>query len=134
MDWMWRTRHNKQGDEDKLWAPAAEIPKQLRPKLNQLMQYDWSNSTPYPGWVLAVEQGCSGWKCKLMTDEELRVYNTGTGKSRNPKSIKRANEVGRHPHSKNAEEEVAKRKQTDPSSASGDRQEQTRQDSTTSEK
>ena len=32
MDWMWRTRHNKLGDEDKRWAPAAEIPKHLRPK------------------------------------------------------------------------------------------------------
>ena len=38
MDWMWRTRHNKLGDEDKRWAPAAEIPKHLRPKLIQLMQ------------------------------------------------------------------------------------------------
>ena len=124
MDWMWRTRHNKQGDEDKLWAPAAEIPKQLRPKLNQLMQCDWSNSTPYPGWVLAVEQGCSGWKCKLMTDEELRVYNTGIGKSRNPKSIKRANEVvfASVLRAENAEAEIARRRLSEPSSSSGVRQ------------
>ena len=124
MDWMWRTRHNKQGDEDKRWAPAAEIPKQLRPKLNQLMQYDWSNLTPYPGWVLAVEQGCSGWKCKLMTDEELRVYNTGIGKSRNPKSIKRANEVvfASVLRAENAEAEMARRRLSEPSSSSGVRQ------------
>ena len=105
MDWVWRTRHNKQGGEDKQWAPVAEIPKQLRPKLNQLMQYDWSNLNPYPGWALAVDQGCAGWKCKLMTDEEIKVYNTGTGKSQNPKSIKRSNAAGPHPHSKNTETE-----------------------------
>ena len=90
---MWRTRRSRQGDEDKKWAPAAEIPKQLRPKLNQIMQYDWPNLTPYPGWVLAVGQGCSGWKCKLMTEKELKAYETDVGKNKNPKSQKRANEV-----------------------------------------
>ena len=93
MDWMWRTRRSRQGDEDKKWAPAAEIPKQLRPKLNQILQYDWPNLTPYPGWVLAVGQGCSGWKCKLMTEKELKAYENDEGKNKNPKSQKRANEV-----------------------------------------
>ena len=116
MDWMWRTRHNKQAGEDKRWAPVAEIPRQLRPKLNQLMQYDWSNLNPYPGWALAVDQGCAGWKCKLMTDEEIKVYNTGTGKSQNPKSIKRSNAAGPRPHSKNAKNEPG---EGEPSSSSG---------------
>ena len=54
IDWMWRTRRNRQGNEDKKWTPAAEIPRQLRPKLNQILQYDWPNMSPYPGWVLAI--------------------------------------------------------------------------------
>ena len=74
VDWMWRTRRDRPGDEDKKWAPAAEIPRQFRPKLNQLLQYDWQNMNPYPGWMLAVEQGCSGWKCKLMNEKEFRDY------------------------------------------------------------
>ena len=131
MDWMWRTRHEKYAGnnlsgDDKLWAPAGAIPRQIRPKMNQLMQYDWSLQNPYPGWVLAIDQGCAGWKCKLMTDEELSVYNTGVGKSRNPKSIKRTNEAGPHPRSKNAEAEVAKRKLIDPASSSCDKQDSTR--------
>ena len=93
IDWMWRTRRNRQGDEDKKWAPAAEIPRQLRPKLNQILQYDWPNMNPYPGWVLAIEQGCSGWKCKLMNEKELKAYEIDEVKNKNPKSQKRANEV-----------------------------------------
>ena len=93
IDWMWRTRRGRQGDEDKKWAPAAEIPRQLRPKLNQILQYDWPNMNPYPGWVLAVEQGCSGWKCKLMNEKELRDYENDEEKNKNPKSQKRANEI-----------------------------------------
>ena len=61
VDWMWKTRRCKPGEEDKKLAPAAEIPKQFRPKLNQILQYDWQNMNPYPGWRLAVEHGCSGW-------------------------------------------------------------------------
>ena len=59
-----------------------------------------------------------------MTDEELWVYNTGTGKSRNPKSIKRANEVefASMLKTENAEAEMAKRKLSDPSSSSCDKQ------------
>ena len=127
MDWMWRTRHSKKGDEDKKWAPAAEIPKQFRPKLNQLMQYDWLNLTPYPGWVLAVEQGCSGWKCKLMTDEEIRAYETGVGKTKNPKSIKRANDVALAAklRTEKVEAENARHRQSEPSSSSGTRQNRT---------
>ena len=44
MDWMWRTRHEKFANslsEDKLWAPAGTIPRQMRPKMSQLVQYDW---------------------------------------------------------------------------------------------
>ena len=93
IDWMWRTRRGRQGDEDKKWAPAAEIPRQLRPKLNQILQYDWPNMNPYPGWVLAVEQGCSGWKCKLMNEKELRDYENDEEKNKKPKSQKRANEI-----------------------------------------
>ena len=93
IDWMWRTRRNRQGDEDKKWAPAAEIPRQLRPKLNQILQYDWPNMSPYPGWVLAIEQGCSGWKCKLMNEKELKDYENDEVKNKNPKSQKRANEI-----------------------------------------
>ena len=73
VDWMWRTRRDRPGDEDK-WAPAAEIPRQFRPRLNQILQYDWQNMNPYPGWMLAVEQGCSGWKCKLMNEKEFSDY------------------------------------------------------------
>ena len=57
-----------------------------------------------------------------MTDEELRVYNTGIGKSKNPKSIKRSNAAGPHPHSKNTVTEMAKRRLSEPSSSSGVRQ------------
>ena len=35
MDWMWRTRRMKFADspmDDKLWAPAGTIPRQMRPK------------------------------------------------------------------------------------------------------
>ena len=90
---MWRTRRNRQGDEDKKWAPAAEIPRQLRPKLNQILQYDWPNMSPYPGWVLATEQGCSGWKCKLMNEKELKDDENDETTNKNPKSQKRANEI-----------------------------------------
>ena len=92
VDWMWRTRRDRPGNEDKKWAPAAEIPRQFRPKLGQLLQYDWRNMNPYPGWMLAVEQGCSGWKCKLMNDKEFSDYEKEE-RNRNPKSQRRANEV-----------------------------------------
>ena len=92
VDWMWRTRWDRPGDDDKKWAPAAEIPRQFRPKLNQILQYDWQNMNPYPGWTLAVEQGCSGWKCKLMNESELRDYEK-VEKNKNPKSQKRASEI-----------------------------------------
>ena len=88
VDWMWRTRWDRTGDDDKKWAPAAEIPRQLRPKLNQLLQYDWPNMNPYPGWVLAVEQGCSGWKCKLMNEKELRDYENDEEKNKKQVSKK----------------------------------------------
>ena len=41
VDWMWKTRRYRSGGEDKKWAPAAEIPKQFRPKLGQILQFDW---------------------------------------------------------------------------------------------
>ena len=75
MDWMWRTRHEKYAGNslsgDMLWAPAGAIPNQIRPKMSQLEQYDWVHQNPYPGWMLAIDQGASGWKCKLMTDKSL---------------------------------------------------------------
>ena len=80
VDWMWKTRRYKPGEEDKKWAPAAEIPKQFRPKLNQILQYDWQNMNPYPGWRLAVEQGCSGWKCKLMNEKEFSEFEKDENK------------------------------------------------------
>ena len=92
VDWMWKTRRDKPGNEDKKWAPAAEIPKQFRPKLGQILHFDWQNINPYPGWMLAVEQGCSGWKCKLMNEKEFSDYEKDE-KNRNPKSQKRAKEV-----------------------------------------
>ena len=92
VDWMWKTRRYKPGEEDKKWAPAAEIPKQFRPKLNQILQYDWQNMNPYPGWRLAVEQGCSGWKCKLMNEEEFSEFEKDE-KKRNPKSQRRVDAV-----------------------------------------
>ena len=49
--------------------------------------------SPYPGWVLAIEQGCSGWKCKLMNEKELKDYENDEVKNKNPKSQKRANEI-----------------------------------------
>ena len=88
MNWMWKTRYDKPGDEDKKWAPAAEIPRQIRPKLNQLSQFDWQNLNPYPGWMLAVEQGCAGWKCKLMNEDEFNKFKESE-KRRNPKSQRR---------------------------------------------
>ena len=56
------TRRHKPRDEDKKWVPVAEIPKQFRSKLGQKLQTDWQRVNPYPGWVLMVEQGGSGWK------------------------------------------------------------------------
>ena len=97
MDWMWCTRHVKFADSlsvDKLWAPAGTIPRQMRPRLSQLEQYDWALQNPYPGWMLAIDQGASGWKCKLMTDEEFSLFSTGVGRSANPKSITRAKAAG----------------------------------------
>jgi len=88
MDWMWKTRYGKPGDEDKKWAPAAEIPRQIRPKLNQLSQFDWQNMNPYPGWTLAIEQGNAGWKCKLMNMDEFSQFEESE-KRRNPKSQRR---------------------------------------------
>ena len=99
MDWMWRTRHKKFADspaDDKLWAPAGTIPRQMRPKMSQLVQFDWALQNPYPGWILAIDQGSAGWKCKLMTDEEFCLFGTGVGRSKNPKSINRTMEAGPH--------------------------------------
>ena len=126
MDWMWRTRHEKFADspsDDKLWAPAGIIPRQMRPKMSQLVQFDWALQNPYPGWILAIDQGSAGWKCKLMTDEEFCLFGTGVGRSKNPKSINRTLAAGPrdkqfYSHSKNAEAEIAKRKCRDPSSSS----------------
>ncbi len=97
MDWMWRTRHEKFANslsEDKLWAPAGAIPRQMRPKMSQLEQYDWVLQNPYPGWKLAIDQGASGWKCKLVTDDEFCLFSVGVGRSVNPKSIARAKAAG----------------------------------------
>ena len=72
VDWM--TRRHKPRDEDKKWVPVAEIPKQFRPKLRQILQTDWLRVNPYPGWVLMVVQEGSGWKCKLMNNKEKCEY------------------------------------------------------------
>ena len=76
MDWLWNTRRDRSGD-DKKWAPAAEIPRQFRPKLNQISQFDWQNMNPYPGWMLAIEQGGAGCKCKLMDEGEFNKFEEG---------------------------------------------------------
>ena len=106
--------------DDKLWAPAGTIPRQMRPKMSQLVKYDWALQNPYPGWKLAIDQGSAGWKCKIMTDEEYRTFETGIGKSTNPKAINRASEAGpqdkSYPHSKHAGAEIAKRKHLEPPS------------------
>ena len=120
MDWMWRTRRMKFADnpmDDKQWAHAGTIPRQMRPKMSQLVKYDWASQNPYPGWKLAIDQGSAGWKCKLMSDEEYRTFETGVGRSTNPKALTRTMEAGPqekriHFHSKEAE----KRKHLDPSS------------------
>ena len=39
VDWMWKTKSYR--SDEKKWAPAAEIPKQFRPKLGQILQFDW---------------------------------------------------------------------------------------------
>ena len=89
VDWM--TRRHKPRDEDKKWVPVAEIPKQFRPKLGQILQTDWQRVNPYPGWVLMVEQGGSGWKCKLMNNKEKCEYEEEK-KNRNPKAQRWENE------------------------------------------
>ena len=43
---------------------------------------------PYPEWTLAVDQGCAGWKCKLMNKDEFNDFGRSE-KRRNPKSQKR---------------------------------------------
>ena len=60
-----------------------------------------------------------------MTDEEYCIFETGVGRSTNPKAINRTMEAGPqekrfYSHSKNAEAEIAKRKHLDPSSSSDD--------------
>ena len=39
VDWMWKTISYR--SDEKKWAPAAEIPKQFRPKPGQILQFDW---------------------------------------------------------------------------------------------
>ena len=39
VDWMWKTRSYR--SDEKKWAPVDEIPKQFRPKLGQILQFDW---------------------------------------------------------------------------------------------
>ena len=69
MDWVWKNFTNKHQAEDKKWAPSRDIPGWMRPKMQQIEQYDWKQYSPYPGYRLVVDQGNSGWKCR----EEMAV-------------------------------------------------------------
>ena len=44
--------------------------------------------------MLLIDQGASGWKCKLVTEEEFSLFSVGVGRSANPKSIARAKAAG----------------------------------------
>ncbi len=44
IDWMWKTRSYR--SDEKKWAPVAEIPKHFRPRMGQILQFDWQEKFP----------------------------------------------------------------------------------------
>ena len=86
IDWLWKTRCYR--SDERKWAHVAEIPKHFRPTMGQILQLDWREKNPYPGWVLMFVQGGSGWMCKLKNKKETREYKL-RHKKRDPMIVRR---------------------------------------------